>query len=48
MFLPPGERCHYKIGTTLRVVYVEQDGRSDAESITPVPSAREMGWQQRP
>jgi hypothetical protein len=43
VFLQPGEGCHYKIGTTLQVVYVEQDGRNDVESITPVPAAPEMG-----
>jgi hypothetical protein len=26
----------------LQVVYVEQDGRSDVQSITPLPAAREM------
>ena len=31
------EACHYKIGTTLQVVYVEQDGRSDVKSVIPVP-----------
>jgi hypothetical protein len=42
-FLRAGEACHYKIGTTLQVVYVAQDGRSDVKSIMPVPAAREMG-----
>ena len=37
LFLPPGAACHYKIGTTLQIVYVEQDGRSDVQSIIPVP-----------
>ena len=37
LFLLPGEACHYKIGTTLQVVYVEQDGRSDVKSVIPVP-----------
>jgi hypothetical protein len=36
LFLLPGEACH-KIGTTLQVVYVEQDGRSDVKSVIPVP-----------
>jgi hypothetical protein len=35
LFLPPGERCHYKIGTILQVVFVEQDGRNDVTSIAP-------------
>jgi hypothetical protein len=42
VFLRTGEGCHYRIGTTLQVVYVEQDGWSDVESITPVPAAQEM------
>jgi hypothetical protein len=42
VFLRAGEACHYNIGTTLQVVYVEQGGRSDVESITPLPAAREM------
>ena len=42
-FLRAGEACHYNIGTTLQVVYVAQDGRSDVKSIMPVPAAREMG-----
>ena len=37
LFLLPGAACHYKIGTTLQVVYVEQDGRSDVKSVIPVP-----------
>jgi hypothetical protein len=41
MFLPPGEACHYRIGTTLQVVFVEQNGRSDVKSITPVSRAGE-------
>jgi hypothetical protein len=42
LFLRPGEACHYKIGTTLHVVYIEQDGRSHVKSITPLPAARKM------
>jgi hypothetical protein len=42
LFLRAGEDCHYKIGTTLQVVYNEQDGRSHVENITPVPAAQEM------
>ena len=37
LFLLPSEACHCKIGTTLQVVYVEQDGRSDVKSVIPVP-----------
>jgi hypothetical protein len=37
LFLRPGEACHFKIGTTLQIVYVEQDGRSDVKSVIPVP-----------
>jgi hypothetical protein len=40
LFLRPGEACHYKIGTTLQVVYVEQDGRSDVAEHHPGPTAR--------
>jgi hypothetical protein len=43
LFLRAGEGCHYKIGTTVQVVYIEQDGQSDVKSIMPVPAAREMG-----
>lgn len=40
-FLRAGEACHYNIGTTPHVVYIEQGGRNDVESITPIPGARE-------
>jgi hypothetical protein len=40
-FLRAGEACHYNIGTTLQVVYIEQGGRNDVKSITPIPGARE-------
>jgi hypothetical protein len=40
LFLLPGEACHYKIGTTLQVAYVEQDGRSEREERHPGPTAR--------
>jgi hypothetical protein len=43
LFLRDGENCHYKIGTTLQVVYIEEDGRRHVESIMPIPSARETG-----
>jgi hypothetical protein len=33
LFLRLGEACHYKLGTTLQVCYIEQDGRSDVQSI---------------
>jgi hypothetical protein len=33
LFLRSGEACHFKIGTTLQVCYIEQDGRSDVQSI---------------
>jgi len=42
LFLRAGDECFYKIGTTLQVVYIEQDGRHNVESITPVSAAREM------
>ena len=36
LFLPAGEPCHYKIETRLQVSYVEQGGRRDVSSITPM------------
>lgn len=33
LFLRPGETCLYKLGTTLQVAFVEQDGRRDVQSI---------------
>jgi hypothetical protein len=42
LFLRDRDECFYKIGTTLQVVYNEQDGRRQVESITPVPAAGEM------
>jgi hypothetical protein len=42
MLLLDGEACHYGIGTTLQVVYIEHDGRSHVKSITPMSAAREM------
>jgi hypothetical protein len=42
MLILDGEACHHSIGTTLQIVYVERAGRRHVESITPVPTAREM------
>jgi hypothetical protein len=41
MLILDGEPCQYSIGTTLQVVYIEQDGHH-VKSITPLPAAREM------
>ena len=34
-FLRDGMKCSYPPGTPLQVVYTEQDGRREVESITP-------------
>lgn len=43
LFLRAGEPCHYKIGTTLHVFYIEHDGRNDAANITPILAVRVGG-----
>jgi hypothetical protein len=35
LFLRAGDECFYKIGTTLQVVYIEQDGRWRASRLSP-------------
>jgi hypothetical protein len=34
LFLRDGMACTYRVGTSLEVVFTEQDGRSHAERIT--------------
>jgi hypothetical protein len=34
--VPSSSTCNYALGTSLQVVYVEQDGRSDVKSVIPV------------
>jgi hypothetical protein len=40
LFLRTGEPCHYQLGTTLHVFYIEQNGRSAVQNITPISAAR--------
>jgi hypothetical protein len=37
LFLSDGMACGYPPGTTLEVEYTEQNGRRQAEKITPAP-----------
>ena len=46
VFFLDGEACHHKIGMTLQVVYLEQDGRSHVKRIAPIPAVQEMIWHQ--
>lgn len=39
-FLKDGMKCNYPPGTPLQVVYTEQNGRCEAESITPTSRDR--------
>jgi hypothetical protein len=40
LVLRDGKTCTYALGTNLEVVYTEQNGRAEAESITVVKPAR--------